>query len=76
MWEALSLVCLSRTTPRCTVTGILLIIQQITSNNHSLSRHFLYVPLRSLWLPPLCKYETRLEFIWNPLEHVRRVENF
>lgn len=44
-------------------TSILLIIRQITSKNPSLSRHFLYVPLRSSWLPTLYPYATGLEFI-------------
>jgi hypothetical protein len=44
-------------------TSILLIIQQITPNKPSISRHFLYVPLRSSWLPPLYPYTTGLELM-------------
>ena len=44
-------------------TSILLIIQQITQKTPSISRHFLYVPLRSSWLPPLYPYTTGLEFM-------------
>ena len=56
-------------------TSILLIIQQIAKKNPSISRHFLYVPLRSSWLPPLYPFTTGLEFIGNRLEHLRRLEN-
>jgi hypothetical protein len=51
-------------------TSILLTIQQITPKNPGISRHFLYVPLRSSWLPPLYPYTTG----WNSLESVRTPE--
>ena len=51
-------------------TSILLIIRQITSKNPITSRHFLYVPLRSSWLPPLIPARRG----WNLLESVRTSE--
>jgi hypothetical protein len=41
-------------------TSILLRSQQITQKIPRISRHFLYVPLRSSWLPPLYPYTTGL----------------